>query len=361
MGRRLSTFEKPQIIVHIQKGLNYTVFDSKWVPCSAKFVTMGNFARGTGVIQVYEIQRGDLKLLREIEKAKPIKCGTFGAASLQQRFLATGDFGGNLHIWNLEAPEMPVYSVKGHKEIINTIDGVGGLGIGEGAPEIVTGSRDGTVKVWDPRQKEDPVANMEPAQGENKRDCWTVAFGNAYNQEERVVCAGYDNGDIKLFDLRNMSLRWETNIKNGVCSLEFDRKDISMNKLVATSLEGKFHVFDMRTQHPTKGFASVTEKAHKSTVWQVRHLPQNREIFLTTGGAGSLHLWKYEYPTQRSKKDSEGLEMGVAGSVSLLQNVTVSTQPISSLDWSPDKRGLCVCSSFDQMVRVLIVTKLQTI
>lgn len=35
----------------------------------------------------------------------------------------------------------------------------------------------GTVKVWDPRQKDDPVANMEPAQGENKRDCWTVAFG----------------------------------------------------------------------------------------------------------------------------------------------------------------------------------------
>ncbi|ERE90242.1 WD repeat-containing protein 92 [Cricetulus griseus] len=100
----MSAFEKPQIIVHIQKGLNYTVFDCKWVPCSAKFVTMGNFARGTGVIQVYEIQRGDLKLLREIEKAKPIKCGTFGAASLQQRYLATGDFDGNLHIWPINLP-----------------------------------------------------------------------------------------------------------------------------------------------------------------------------------------------------------------------------------------------------------------
>ncbi|KAK2092602.1 Dynein axonemal assembly factor 10, partial [Saguinus oedipus] len=110
----------------------------------------------------------------QIEKAKPIKCGTFGATSLQQRYLATGDF-----VPNDEAPEMPVYSVKGHKEIINAIDGVGGLGIGEGAPEIVTGSRDEqlcTVKVWDPRQKDDPVANMEPVQGENKRDCWTVAF-----------------------------------------------------------------------------------------------------------------------------------------------------------------------------------------
>lgn len=62
----MSAFEKPQIIAHIQKSLNYTVFDCKWVPCSAKFVTMGNFARGTGVIQLYEIQHGDLKLLREV-------------------------------------------------------------------------------------------------------------------------------------------------------------------------------------------------------------------------------------------------------------------------------------------------------
>jgi len=46
---------------------------------------------------------------------------------------------------NLEKMELPVYSVKGHSEIINAIDGVGGLGIGEGAPEIVTGSRDGEL------------------------------------------------------------------------------------------------------------------------------------------------------------------------------------------------------------------------
>lgn len=40
--------------------------------------------------------------------------------------------------------------------------------------------------------------------------------GHAFNDQDRCVCAGYDNGDIKLFDLRNMSLRWETNVKNGV-------------------------------------------------------------------------------------------------------------------------------------------------
>ena len=44
---------------------------------------------------------------------------------------------------NLENTERPVYSVKGHSQIINCIEGIGGLGIGVGAPEIVTGSRDG--------------------------------------------------------------------------------------------------------------------------------------------------------------------------------------------------------------------------
>jgi hypothetical protein len=45
-----------------------------------------------------------------------------------------------------------------------------------------------------------------------------------------------------------------------VCGIEFDRKDIPMNKMVATTLESKFYVFDVRTQHPEKGFAYLTEK-----------------------------------------------------------------------------------------------------
>ncbi|KAK3750025.1 hypothetical protein QZH41_008663 [Actinostola sp. cb2023] len=284
--------DKPQIISHVQKPLNYTVFDGKWIPCSARFVVIGNHARGTGAMQIYEVSHGDVNLLKDVEKRTPFKCCTFGASNLQQRYLATGDFEGKMMIWNLENTERPVYSVKAHSQIINAIDGVGGLGIGEGAPEIVTGSRDGSVCVWDPRQKETPVAQMLPAEGQEGRDCWAVAFGNAYNTSERVVAAGYDNGDIKLFDLKKMAIRWETNIKNGVCGLEFDRKDIQMNKLVATTLESKFHIFDMRTQHPDKGFASMTEKAHKSTVWCAKHLPQNRDIFMTCGGSGTLSLWK---------------------------------------------------------------------
>lgn len=77
-----------------------------------------------------------------------------------------------------------------------------------------------------------------------------------------------------------------------VVGVQFDRKDIPMNKLVATTLESKIYCFDTRTQHPKKGFAQVMEKGHDSTVWSVKHLPQNRELFMTTGGSGTLCLWK---------------------------------------------------------------------
>lgn len=165
-----------------------------------------------------------------------------------------------MNIYNLEDPSIPIYTVVAHNEIINSIDGVAGQSIGCGAPELVTGSRDGSVKVWDPRQKSRPVAVMEPKEGEERRDCWTVAFGNSYNSEERVVAAGYDNGDVKMFDLKAMAVLWESNLKNGVCSIEFDRKDIPMNKLVATTLESKFYLFDLKTHNPKKGFAYLTEK-----------------------------------------------------------------------------------------------------
>ncbi|CAM9308863.1 unnamed protein product, partial [Discosporangium mesarthrocarpum] len=198
------------------------------------------------------------------------------------------------------------------------------------------------------------------------RDCWTVSFGNSFCDEERCVVAGYDNGDVKLFDLRTNTMRWETNVKNGVTGLDFDRKDIEMNKarkipykcMVVTTLESKFRVYDLRTQHPTEGFAHLSEKAHKSTVWLSRHLPQNRDIFMTGGGNGGFNVYKYSYPNNRVKQHKDNHPIGVAGSVELLNSRVISSQPIVSFDWCPLKEGLCCLSCLDQTVRVYIVTKL---
>eukprot|EP00163_Fabomonas_tropica_P034402 TRINITY_DN94_c0_g1_i15.p1 TRINITY_DN94_c0_g1~~TRINITY_DN94_c0_g1_i15.p1 ORF type:complete len:355 (-),score=68.34 TRINITY_DN94_c0_g1_i15:694-1758(-) len=351
---------KPQIIEHIAKPLSLTIYDVKWIPYTAKFVLVGAHARGTGAIQIYEMEHGTLECVKETEKPNSFKCGHFGASLTDEQHLATGDFKGRLNIWDLEDLSVPIYDVAAHKEIINCIDGIGGQ-VGKGAPEIVTGSRDGCVHVWDPRQKDKPVSSLVPGEGETARDCWAVGFGNAYNESERSVLAGYDNGDVKMLDLRTNSLVWETNVKNGVVSVEFDRRDINMNKFIVTALESSFAVYDARTQHPEEGFAHVTETAHKSTVWLGRHLPQNRDVFMTCGGNGSLNLYKYCYPSQRSIADPEGKMKGVPGTLERLATTTLSTQPIASFDWHPQKEGLCVMGAFDQTVRVGLVTKLSTV
>lgn len=253
--------------------------------------------------------------------------------------------------------DTPVFHASAHKGLVNALDGVGGLK-GSGAPEVVTGGRDGRVLVWDPRQASAPVAAMEPGHGEVPRECWAVAFGDATSADQRSVAAGYDNGDVKLLDLRAGKIRWEANAQNGVCGLQFDRPDIDMNKLVVTTLESKFRVYDMRTQHPVLGYSMLAQEAHKSTVWGVAHLPQNRDVFMTLGGNGSLELWRYRYPAQRRVKDKDGHDKGVLGDLEQLQTTTLSTQPVSSFDWSPDKEGLAVLGLLDQTFRVVICTKL---
>ena len=155
-------------------------------------------------------------------------------------------------------------------------------------------------------------------------------------------------------------IRWEAAcVGNGVCGVEVDRKDIPMNKLVATTLEHLMHVYDVRTQHPDEGFACKRVNTKASTTWSAKHLPQNRDISAACCGNGDIMLYKYNYPKERSRKDAKGLPQGVAGECTLLNKKNLSTQPISSFDWHLDKRGLCAMGSFDQSVRVAIVTQLE--
>ena len=66
MDTAAAALSKPQIIVHIEKSLNYTVFDAKWIPCSPKFVVVGSHPRDTGALEVYELSKGELKCISKV-------------------------------------------------------------------------------------------------------------------------------------------------------------------------------------------------------------------------------------------------------------------------------------------------------
>jgi hypothetical protein len=158
--------------------------------------------------------------------------------------------------------------------------------------------------------------------------------------------------------MRTNLLKWETNVKNGVCGIEFDRRDIPLNKLVVSTLESKFMVYELKALHPESGYAFVSEMAHKSTIWGARHLPQNRDLFATMGGNGTLNIYKYNYPISRTIKDDNNLEKGVAGTVTLINSRNISTQPICGFDWCKEKTGLACMACLDQTCKVVVVTKL---
>ena len=99
----LDATNRPQILEHVHKSLALTVYDTKWVPLSARFVVLGSHARGSGALQVYELDGSGVKLLTEAESASPLRCGSFGASSLTDRHIATGDFAGAPGVASVES------------------------------------------------------------------------------------------------------------------------------------------------------------------------------------------------------------------------------------------------------------------
>ena len=327
-------------------SIGFTPHDTKWIPNSARFVVLGATAKSTGRLSIYELSENGVALVGSIEQKSGLQCGTFGAHILPQRLFATGNLSGEMEVWDLERLTKPQSVINAHDSAINAIDGCGGGSKQVGAQEIVTGSRDGVVKVWDTRV-DDAVAVFD-SNDSHTCECWSVAFGNSYNDKERCILAGYENGDVKLFDLRTGTIRYEEHLANGICSVEFDRKDIAMNKFAVACLESQLITFDARTEEVGSKIKSTHhEVTTRTTIWGVRHMPQNREISALLLGDGSVELYKYEYPGNRMKEP---------GILKRIVAKALAPQPINAWDWHQEKRGLAVCTGFDQAIRVVLAT-----
>lgn len=84
----------PLVFTHIEQLENFTIFDTKWIPKTAKFIVIGGRSNNTGVIKVHELNSGNIDLVRELNKKSTLKCG----APLYRTQFAIGDFDGTLQI-----------------------------------------------------------------------------------------------------------------------------------------------------------------------------------------------------------------------------------------------------------------------
>ena len=306
MGDKIIT---PKIETQITKTLNYIPFDIKWLPFSTKLIIVGQTQSSKGIIQIYHLIKGKLELESEFIKENPFKCCSFGASSFTSRDLAIGDFEGNFQIFDLEKGT-PNYEIKkAHKSIIYSIDAVGGE-LTNGTQEVVTGGKDGIVKIWDLRSDK-PTILLEPKGIENNcPECWSVAFGGCFDKEERNLGIGYDNGDIKIYDLKMDKLIYGENFKNGIVSIEFDKKNISLNKMVATTLDSKIYLFDLKNLEKNNNSRcnKIVDEINNTTIWGTKFMPQKRNLFISMGGDGSLNLYKYNNDFYFDKFDNNRKE-----------------------------------------------------
>ena len=350
----------PHIKTQISKSLNYTPFDIRWLPYSTKIVIAGQTTSSKGIIQIYHLIKGKLDLESEYIKENGFKCCSFGASSFASRDLALGDFEGNFQNFDLEKG-VPNYEIKkAHKSTIYSIDAVG-KSLYYGTPEIVTGGKDGNVKIWDLRSDKHAIL-LEPKGIENNCiECWSVAFGGCYNNDERSLGIGYDNGDIKIYDLRMDKLMYEENLKSGICSIEFDKKNIPMNKMVATTLDSKIYLFDLKNLEKNSCLRcnkSIIE-VNNTTIWGTKFLPQKRNIFISMGGNGSLNIYKYNY-SDFSYDDLDNNKIENQNLI-LLSNNIICSQPIIGFDWHNTKYGLFCLVELSHTAKICTIDKLNLI
>lgn len=88
------------LFTHITHAENFTIFDTKWIPHTTKFIALGARANGTGLIKVLELncQNSQIDVVREINKKNAFKCSAFGLSRCKSGYLSIGDFGGSLQI-----------------------------------------------------------------------------------------------------------------------------------------------------------------------------------------------------------------------------------------------------------------------
>jgi len=311
-----------------ETSVDYVVHSLCCVPSSARFTAIGSNPKGGGILAVYSLNGRELEQSGSTGTGNPLRCSTFDVCDMSERQLCSGDYSGNLSFWDVET-FIAVTETKAHSDMINDIDG-GGIG----SSQILTGGRDGEAKLWDRRTLDKPTVRMLPDQMSARRDCWSVSHAGA---DRHIVAAGFDNGDVKVFDCRNMKILWETSVARGVSSLGLCGISGSLF-LAAGTVLGKMYLWNVTS--PTE---TVQVQLDKSTVWDTKQISTDTKTFVTCMGSGALCVI--------TPSETTGLTCSL--------NHQVSEPPVSCLASSPDKPGLLITSSFDNIIRLFYYTGLK--
>ena len=153
------------------------------------------------------------------------------------------------------------------------------------------------IRVWDKRKLARSVASIEGEESAGKKhDCWAVACSD----DGEVVVGGFSNGDVRMFDLRQpKGCLWGAELPGGIASLSLDMDE----SLVASTVQGGVHLWDLATKHPIHGYCRTDAKLEKSCVWKAMPCPQADSVIAGALQSGALQIVTYQKPDTRWREN----------------------------------------------------------
>ncbi|KAM9950843.1 hypothetical protein ACTFIT_008841 [Dictyostelium discoideum] len=335
---------------YVTKKLTSQPYSCQWIPTSCSVVTVGKKTSGgisKGDIKIHQLEFDDtsgdpkLNLVYENEFTNPFRCLSFfkQANQLQQqdnRKFITGDFNGQISEWDSDICDIPIWGVKGaHQGSISAIDAYADN-------LVVCGGKDGTIKVYDTRIKPNsandnngnnssPISTFEQT---NKSNCWSICTN------DNNIIAGFENGDLNIYNLKTNSIQSTTKLNGGICSIDSNDRSNILNQFLITTNKSFISIasFNNNNNNNIEFKDYEINKEPNQTIWSGIYSPWNKKdnenIFTIAQGDGSVSMYRDD--------------------CKLIDKVLVSDLPILSLDYSKDRKGLLCCISLKKQLSILI-------
>ena len=213
--------------------------------------------------------------------ANGVTATAVAAATLDGHPVAvSGSFDGTVRVWDLRTGAARGAPLRGHSGAVNAV----AVGEIDGTPVAVSGGADGTMRVWDLRTS---AARGEPLRHHN-HGVDAVAVGEMDGTPVAVTVGGAD-GTVRVWDLRTGAargapLRGHTDFVRAVAVGEVDRTPVA----VTSGQDDTVRVWDLRTG-AARGEPLNHDGAYTVAVGEVDGVP----VAVTGAGGtgGTMRVW----------------------------------------------------------------------
>lgn len=218
---------------------------SSWITAVA-IAAHGKIVSGSAdkTIKIWELNTG--KLSKTIKNEKELFCVLSLCISHDGKVIACGSTNNKITLWNLDSGQL-IRSIEGHSDWIQS------LSITSGNTTLISGSRDGVIKFWQSKTKEESSNQSGSVLGKGLVDVAATIAGFSLGGPiavgawvlGRIIVAAADNGDASVLPLLNLECTNTYSHNQLINSLAYH---VNQNILVV-GFSQNIKIFDLRDNY----------------------------------------------------------------------------------------------------------------